>query len=242
MASNYDGRRKRRRNESTFRDEASFHKLMDELENQEWEKVQERIARGPSLFDQSSKPSPLFVACRLGAPLSCVESIIRQCPNAVRILDSRGTPLHEAVVCERIGADAIALLLKIDEDLGPGTRATLLQDVDGYTPLHLLIRRRFQSHIMLPDQGPSLLRVLEMLVKSCPEAVVIPDKGEYEEPPIVYAVKADIYAPGLASDEAILSRVEKQIHNMVECMLRYNPRAASRVFKGYRGQVSYFEP
>ena len=40
-----------------------------------------------------------------------------------------------------------------------------------------------------------------MIVSSCPEAVVIPDRGEYEEPPIVYALKANIFAPSLGSED-----------------------------------------
>lgn len=64
------------------------------------------------------------------------------------------------------------------------------------------------------------------------------DRGEYEEPPIVYALKANIYAPSLGSEDATLARVEAQIHDMVACMLRYCPAAASRVFTGYRGQYT----
>ena len=84
----------------------------------------------------------------------------------------------------------------------------------------------------------SLMEILEMLVRSCPDAVVVPDCGEYEEPPIVYAIKANIYAPAVGSEDSTLARVERQICEMVECMLRYNPAAASRVFTGYRGKVS----
>ena len=67
---------------------------------------------------------------------------------------------------------------------------------------------------------------------------LITDRGEYEEPPIVYALKANIYAPSLGSEDATLSRVEAQIYDMVACMLRYCPAAASRVFTGYRGRYT----
>jgi hypothetical protein len=112
--------------------------------------------------------------------------------------------------------------------------------VDGFTPLHLLIRRRFSSHILY-QQDPTrseMMQILEMLVRSTPQAVVIPDRGEYEEPPIVYAIKASIYAPSLGSEDATLARVEGQILDMVTCMLRHCPEAASRIFTGYRGSYT----
>lgn len=110
-------------------------------------------------------------------------------------------------------------------------RATLLQDVDGYTPLHLLIRRRFQSHVLsanesgrnsgqessnnnnnedeeaaAPKSNTSnhFIEILELLVASCPEATIIPDRGEYEEPPIVMAIKANVYAPMLPQMQQVL--------------------------------------
>jgi hypothetical protein len=191
----------------------------------------------PSCFPD---PSPLALACRSGATVECVRMILEAAPDRLRhLLDSRGTPLHEAVVCENIGLDVIDLLLKTDERLGnESTRATLLQDVDGFTPLHLLIRRRFQSHIQKFNEDKSLMKILEMLVSSCPEAVVIPDRGEYEEPPIVYAIKANIYAPSLGSEDDTLSRVERQIYEMVRTMLKHAPNAASQVFSGFRGQYT----
>jgi hypothetical protein len=128
----------------------------------------------------------------------------------------------------------IELLLRKDEEM-EGERSTLLQDVDGFTPLHLLIRRRFQTHIL--QEGTNLLQILELLVRSCPDAVIVPDRGEYEEPPIVYAIKANVYAPVLGFEDD--NRVERQIYEMVDCMLRYNPAAAGRVFTGFRGQVSF---
>jgi hypothetical protein len=133
----------------------------------------------------------------------------------------------------------IELLLKADEELGSETlRATIMQDVDGYTPLHLLIRRRFQTHILGADEGSHLMELLEMLVKSCAEAVVVPDRGEYEEPPIVMALKANVYAPLLQSEDGTAARIERNINEMVNCMLQHYPSAASCVFNGYRGKYT----
>jgi len=180
------------------------------LKERKWEEAIDRSSRYPEEASTSKDPSPLALACRMGAPYECVLAILDAAPNRLRqLLDSRGTPLHEAIVCEDTKACVIEALLKADEALGSDTaRATLLQDVDGFTPLHLLIRRRFQSHIMTTgvDTSTCLMQILEMLVSSCPEAVLIPDRGEYEEPPIVYAIKANIYAPALGSEDSSIPR------------------------------------
>lgn len=209
------------------------------LETGSWSAALQFVRESTHWAEPSIDPSPLALACRCGAPYDLIKALVEQAPAHLRrVLDSRGTPLHEAIVCEKTGVDVIALLLKTDEDLGTESqRATLLQDVDGFTPLHLLIRRRFRAHILQEGDDPSLMQILEMLVRSCPDSVVIPDRGEYEEPPIVYAIKANIYAPGLGNEDVTEERVERQIYEMVDCMLRYNPAAASRVFSGYRGQV-----
>jgi len=207
-----------------------------------WDRAEERVRSKPEEARSSIDPSPLALACRLGAPFACVKAILDACPEKLRhLLDSRGTPLHEAVVCDDAGPQVIELLLKADEELQLGsgnTRATIMQDVDGYTPLHLLIRRRFQSHVLGFDEGSHLMELLEMLVKSCARAVVVPDCGEYEEPPIVMALKANVYAPLLQSEDATAARIERNIHEMVSCMLRHYPSAASCVFKGYRGKYT----
>ena len=212
------------------------------LEERRWEEATLRSSKCPEEASTSRKPSPLALACRLVAPYECVKAILDAAPDRLRhVLDSRGTPLHEAIVCENTETNVFEALLKADEALGnETTRATLLQDVDGFTPLHLLIRRRFQAHILTSESGEdsSLMPILEMLVSSCPEAVLIPDRGEYEEPPIVYAIKANIYAPALGSEDATLARVELQIYEMVACMLKHCPQAASRVLTGYRGQYT----
>jgi len=232
--------------------------LVQILQVQDWERAVKHVQAHPEEAAAPRDPSPLALACRYGAPLPCVQALLKAAPEKVRhMLDARGTPIHEAIVCETVGPETIAALLQVDESLGTSstTRATLLQDVDGYTVLHLLIRRRFQSHIMYEQDEDeddatrnnnnnnnnstnAMMQILEMLVRSCPEAVVIPDRGEYEEPPIVYALKANIYAPSLGSEDATLARVEQQIHDMVACMLRHCPTAASRVFTGYRGQYT----
>lgn len=205
-----------------------------------WAEAAERVKAFPEEASPPTDPSPLALACRLGAPLSCVKPILQACPQRLRrVVDSRGTPLHEAIVCENVGPNVIKVLLEADEALcatepPTATRATLLQDVDGFTPLHVLIRRRFQSNILTDD---GLIQMLELLVKSCAQAVVVPDRGEYEEPPIVYALKANLYAPLLGSEDETTARVERRIYEMVACMLEHYAEAACCVFAGYRGYV-----
>jgi hypothetical protein len=223
--------------------DADKSKLVQLLETRQWSEAIDRVRSHPQEVTASTHPpSPLALACRSGAPYECVKAILDASPESLRhVLDARGAPLHEAIVCETASLDVIAALLRTDEALGPGsTRATLLQDVDGFTPLHLLIRRRFQMHMLQGDDtsGPSLMEFLELLVSSCPEAIVVPDRGEYEEPPIIYALKANIFVPSLVSEDAACAKMERQIYEMVECMLKYNPAAASQVFTGYRGQYT----
>jgi ankyrin repeat protein len=270
--------------------EESALSLGELLEQRRWEQALARLQVRPEEARCSTNPSPLALSCRYGAPLPLVRELLKAAPEKLRlVLDSRGTPLHEAIVCDAVGPNTIQALLDVDEALpitasgssssssssnnNSTKRATLLQDVDGFTPLHLLIRRRFQSQILgmaaaaaaadQQQQQPgsnginnnnnnALMQILEMLVRSCPEVVVIPDLGEYEEPPIVYAIKATIYAPALdimnttnnTTDEnndnemTMTARVERQIYEMVACMLRYCPQAAAQVFSGYRGQYS----
>jgi hypothetical protein len=215
--------------------------LNELLLDRKWEAALGRLKLNPVEASSSDNPSPLALACRLGAPFECVKSILQLCPSKLRhLLDSRGTPLHEAIVCDDVGPEVIDLLLTADVQLDSSTpRATLMQDVDGYTPLHLLIRRRFQTHVMGSTGEESyLMELLEMLVKSSPEAVVVPDRGEYEEPPIVMALKANVYAPLLQPGDATSARIERNINTMVNCMLRYYPTAASCVFSGYRGKYT----
>jgi ankyrin repeat protein len=210
------------------------------LQQQQWQQAIDCVTAHPQEAIDTLDPSPLALACRVGAPWQCVKALLDAAPAKLRrVLDSRGTPLHEAIVCPGTEAKVIEVLLRADEALGTESpRATLLQDVDGFTPLHLLFRRRFQSHLLLPETNTSLIDILNMLVKSCPEAVLVPDMGEYEEPPIVYALKANIYAPSLGSEDETLTRIERLIYEMVSCLLKYCPEAASRVFTGYRGRYT----
>jgi ankyrin repeat protein len=210
------------------------------LEEERWDEATARVISQPEEVASAPNPSPLALAVRLGAPFDCVKAILEAAPEKLRhVLDARGTPLHEAIVSPSVGTNVIEILLRADEALGSeSTRATLLQDVDGFTPLHLLFRRRFQSHLLLPEDDTSLIDILDNLVSSCPEAVVIPDLGEYEEPPIVYALKANIYAPSLGPEDETLSRIERKIYEMVSCMLKYCPQGASRFFSGYRGRYT----
>lgn len=166
-------------------DDHASETLVQLLEVQDWDGALDRVRTHPEEAAAPRDPSPLALACRYGAPLPCVEALLHAAPHKVRhSLDARGTPIHEAIVCETVGAETIAALLQVDEQLGTSTtpRAALMQDVDGYTTLHLLIRRRFQSHILY-EQDPTrsaMMQILEMLVQSCPEAVVIPGKFHFQ--------------------------------------------------------------
>lgn len=214
------------------------------LQEERWEEAIARTRAKPEeVVSYNTSSSPLALACRIGAPFECIKVLLEARPELLRlVLGARGTPLHEAIVCEKNLTEetkVIRLLLRFDEAMGQTSfpRATLAQDVDGFTPLHLLIRRRFQSYIS--NESTSLPKILDLLVSSCPESVVIPDWGEYEEPPIVYALKADIYAPMLGTDdEEMLLRIESVIHEMVSTMLKHAPFAASKVFSGFRGHYS----
>jgi hypothetical protein len=202
----------------------------------EWQQATDRAISHPEealLMEGSS--SPLAFACRLGAPASCVKAILDAAPEQIRIfLTSRGTPLHEAVLSDKVGSDVVKALLDADGEL-EGESVCLLQDVDGHTPLHLLIRRRFQTHLR-GDDGNRWFEILQLLIKSSPEAVGIPDRGEYEEPPLVMALKASLYAEGTDDADGILiQRVERRIYEMVGCMLEHYPQAASQVLSGARG-------
>jgi ankyrin repeat protein len=215
------------------------HDLSTLLRLRRWKDARELAINNPDEVKSCPDPSPLALACRYGAPYECIKSILQACPSKLRrLLDSRGTPLHEAIVYEDSGPEVIGLLLRTDEELGTESRVCVLQDVDGYCPLHLLIRRRFQSHVLGSNEGSHLMELLEMLVKSCAKAVVIPDRGEYEEPPIVMALKANVYAPLLATEDGTVARVERNIFEMVNCILKYYPSAASCVFNGYRGKYT----
>lgn len=217
------------------------------VNSKEWEEAASRAKNHPEEVSSCTRePSMLALSCRLGAPYFCVKEILDADPHKLRhLLDARGTPLHEAIVCDDIGPEVIGYLLKVDEDSevfgdSRAPRAAVMQDVDGYTPLHLLIRRRFQSHVLGANttEGSHLMEMLELLVSSCAEAVVIPDRGEYEEPAIVMALKANVYAPMLQSEETTAARIERHIFEMVDCMLHYYPSAASCIFNGFRGQYT----
>ena len=219
------------------------------INSKEWGKAAASVRDNPHVVSSCTKePSMLALSCRLGAPYYCVKEILDAAPSKLRHdVDSRGTPLHEAIVCDEVGPKVVAYLLKVDEELDSSDgdsnslRAAMKQDVDGCTPLHLLIRRRFQSHVLADtneNEKSHFIEILELLVKSCAESIIIPDRGEYEEPPIVMAIKANVYAPMLQSEETTAARIERHIYDMVNCMLQHYPEAASRVFNGYRGQYT----
>ena len=218
----------------------SIHELCQE---RQWSEVRDRVLVQPEQARLLNKEgsTPLALACRFGASARCIRALVDAAPENVRcLLSSRGTPLHEAIICESIGLDVIQILLETDENLEGSPRAAVMQDVDGHTPLHLLIRRRSPSHILMGSNS-HWMPFFELLVKSCPEASGVPDNGEYEEPPLVFALKANQYAAISAdaeSDDVIFPRIEMRIQEMVQIMLKYYPEAASRVLKGARGQYT----
>ena len=208
--------------------------------NRDWQQATDRAISHPEeAVMKEGSSSPLAIACRLGAPASCIRVILDAAPEQVRqVLPSRGTPLHEAVLCDKIGSDVVKLLLEADGRL-EGESVCMLQDVDGRTPLHLLIRQRFQTHLMRGDDDNRSFEMLQIMVESCPEAVSIPDRGEYEEPPLVKALKASLYAGGVEeADGTLFQRVERRIHRMVGCMLEHYPQAASQILTGARGHYT----
>mmetsp|Transcript_13607 Transcript_13607/g.20656 ORF Transcript_13607/g.20656 Transcript_13607/m.20656 type:complete len:1233 (+) Transcript_13607:216-3914(+) len=87
-------------------------------------------------------------------------------------------------------------------------RATLMQDVDGNVPLHLLIRQAFYNYLgdLTPqdrqqqaieqqqqEQHP-IFTIAQELIQSSPDAVSIPDCTEFEETPLILALKSSVYA------------------------------------------------
>lgn len=124
--------------------------------------------------------------------------------------------------------EVIRLLLRADEQLehkhdqlrgdsccnDSQTRATLLQDVDGNVPLHLLVRQAFYNYIgglstrvhqpASPNeaiksdyhhrQQHPLLSIIYDVIESSPEACAMPDFTEFEETPLVLVLKSSIYA------------------------------------------------
>jgi len=215
--------------------------LLQLCANQEWQAAMERSVSHPeeALEQQRNGTTPLALACREGAPAECVKTLLEASPEPVRnLIQSRGTPLHEAIVCERnvvsVQSNIVELLLQADEKL-PGTSACLLQDVDGHTPLHSLIRRRFQLHLESEDGG--WFHMLQLLVKRAPEAVGIPDRSEYEEPPLVMALKANTYV-GHEGNGIMFQRIERRIRETVACMLEHYPQAARNTLTGARGHYT----
>ena len=141
-------------------------------------------------------------------------------------------------------------------------RATLAQDVDGNVPLHLLIRQAFYNYLggMAADtsspsnkQTPTdqesrdvehpVLTVAKELIQSSPEAVSIPDCTEFEETPLILALKSSVYAneqhqqqqryiQNNSNEDGIdyyNATLERKIFDICKIMLQSSPHAASRV-------------
>lgn len=208
--------------------------------------------------------------------------------NPLRVnAEGRGTPLHEAVSNEDIELSCLRILIRADneieadnngsnsteaavsvENIGSVTsareiippRAIHAQDVDGQTPLHLLVRRIFRScprpasignvtessisrTAIQDDYDATLLSILDELIEGFPQGCLIPDRREYEETPLVLALKASLYAQYRANpynirndpgDAELSSRLwnemlEDRIYTVVQRMLLACPSAAHHV-------------
>lgn len=88
----------------------------------QWTEATQRAMTHPEEADwtvPSNSSTPLALACRKGAPLACIKSILEASPAQVRrSVPSYGTPIHEAIVCDQVGSDTIELLIQADEALG----------------------------------------------------------------------------------------------------------------------------
>ena len=173
--------------------------------------------------NNSIASSPLALACRYNAPSECIRAILNANPSMVRrCIPKRGTPIHEAIMLLRNDDSfmeyvaIIRMLLVADEQLpvhegGGGKRATLMQDVDGSVPLHLLVRQAFYEYLVgTSDYGREneilerdrqedaqehpLLGIIRDLIESSPEAVAIQDCTQYEETPLILALKSSAHA------------------------------------------------
>jgi len=203
--------------------------------------------------------SPLAIACRYGAPPDTIEAILNASKAMVRrCIPNRGTPLHEAItMCDFSSSNlkhemeyvkVIQLLLKADEELETSDthlvkRATLIQDVDGNVPLHLLVRQAFKNYLGGKDSVVGkhpLLTIIRSLIESSPEAIAIPDCTEYEETPLIFVLKSSVYTNELRQERQDTNTtqfsgsnhnadLERRIFALCKLMLSYYPEAASFV-------------
>lgn len=155
----------------------------------------------------------------------------RNANSPIACNDTSWTPgLRDGYHFYRPYVEVIRLLLRADEQLEHKeesycdynqTRATLLQDVDGNVPLHLLVRQAFynyiggmSTHVQQPSppsesttsrnddrhkqqqqqQQHPLLSIIYDVIESSPEACAMPDFTEFEETPLVLVLKSSIYA------------------------------------------------
>ena len=162
-------------------------------------------------------------ACRYDAPLSTVKSICNACNrnrgNSKNGSDltgnansrSSGTVLHEAVA--RAKLDVLEYLVDICS-----ADHLVVQDVDGQVPLHVLVRRIFNSP---ESQHPKLLELMEKIIKKNPRCTIIADRNLYEENPLVLALKTNLYCD--------LSNCENLCLQMTSLILRHYAKSASSV-------------
>jgi hypothetical protein len=124
-------------------------------------------------------------------------------------------------------------------------RATMMQDVDGNNPLHLLVRHAFYNYVgNISTQGANgnLMAIFQQLITSSPEASSAPDLSEYEETPLILVLKSSLYAQeqfqnrrrydNTSDNDDIFNfnaQLEQGIFQACKLMLKENPSAASVV-------------
>ena len=111
-------------------------------------------------------------------------------------LDSSHTdsPSSTSPISSKLPPSSSSIFQNNNPQLSPSKteRAALTQDVDGQIPLHLLVRRYFYFHPQ--DETRQMIELLSQLISSCPKACAMPDKRDFEESPLVLALKANMYA------------------------------------------------
>jgi|NOAtaT_6_FD_contig_31_3127158_length_2614_multi_7_in_0_out_0_1 hypothetical protein len=212
--------------------------------------------RNPLRINSEGRGTPLHEAVsNEDCELSCLSTLIRADNEMEEEIDgSRSSNVDHSVEGSVNGV--LSSLSASADRVAP--RAIQAQDVDGQTPLHLLIRRIFRScprpsalvqstisriAAIQDAYDATLLSILDEMIEAFPQGCLTPDKREYEETPIVLALKASLYAqyranpynirndPGDAELSARLwnEMLEDRIYTVVQKMLLACPAAAHHV-------------
>ena len=105
-------------------------------------------------------------------------------------------------------------------------RATLLRDVDGQVPLHILIRRIFEnSNITKLKQH---IKIIEMYIKSCPKSCDVADYRDYEETPLILLLKVNTFQLYPHNQDNFIE-IEQLVLRILKCMLSVNPNSGCTI-------------